>query len=478
MTAEILWSAVDAQAATNGKGPDLWRATGVSIDTRSVAAGDLFVALSGPNHDGHAFVKEALKKGAAAALVSRRPEGLPEYAPLLVVEDTLAALTQLGAAGRARSDAVVCAVTGSTGKTSTKELLRGACTALGKTHAAAASYNNHWGVPLTLARLPKDARWAICEVGMNRPGEIRALTRLVRPHLAVITNIGVAHLEYLGSREGIADAKAEIFEGFEPGGKAVLPRGDDFFDRLSAAAKAQGAEVISFGAHPSSDVRLLDYHPVGEGGDVVASFQGQALTFHVPFAGRHQAINALAALAAVQAMGGDVERAAAGLRALRPLAGRGARRRLSLGSGGAITLLDESYNGNPHSVAAALSVLSEVEPEGQGRRLVVLGDMLELGPDAERFHAELADAVSKSGAARVFLCGPLMRRLAEAPPTRLEVVHEADSESLAPHVVAALRDGDVVLVKGSLGSRMKVIVDALLAATSEERSTEGGKDAL
>ena len=238
--------------------------------------------------------------------------------------DTLAALTQLGAAGRARSDAVVCAVTGSTGKTSTKELLRGACTALGKTHAAAASYNNHWGVPLTLARLPKDARWAICEVGMNRPGEIRALTRLVRPHLAVITNIGVAHLEYLGSREGIADAKAEIFEGFEPGGKAVLPRGDDFFDRLSAAAKAQGAEVISFGAHPSSDVRLLDYHPVGEGGDVVASFQGQALTFHVPFAGRHQAINALAALAAVQAMGGDVERAAAGLRALRPLAGRGA----------------------------------------------------------------------------------------------------------------------------------------------------------
>lgn len=464
MTAETLWTAAEAKAATHGMGPDHWRATGVSIDTRSIAAGDLFVALSGPNHDAHAFVGEALAKGAAAALVARRPQGLGPEAPLLQVPDTLAALTELGRVGRARSTAAVAAVTGSTGKTSTKELLAAALGALGPTHAAAASYNNHWGVPLTLARLPRSAAWAVCEIGMNHAGEIAPLTRLVRPRVAVLTNIGVAHLEYLGSREAIADAKAEIFEGLEDGGTAVLPRGDDFFERLAAAARAQGAAIVGFGEHPQADVRLLDYAAEGAAGRVEAEVLGRHLSFRVPLAGRHQAGNALAAVAAVAALGGDVERAAAGLERLRPLAGRGARGELALPGGGSATLLDESYNANPQSVAAALAVLGETAPRGGGRRIAVLGDMLELGPEAPRLHADLAAELERAGVDRVFLCGPLMSHLAAALPDSLLAALAADSAALAPQVAAALRDGDVVLVKGSLGSRMKPVVEALQAA--------------
>ncbi|WP_366553957.1 UDP-N-acetylmuramoyl-tripeptide--D-alanyl-D-alanine ligase [Aquibaculum sediminis] len=474
MSAEILWTAAEAKAATNGTGPDLWRATGVSIDTRSIAAGDLFVALSGPNYDAHAFVGDALAKGAAAAVVSRLPEGLDETTPLLLVPDCLAALRDLGRAARARSQAKVIAVTGSSGKTSTKELLAGACAALGPTHAAAASYNNQWGVPLTLARLPRSAAWAVCEIGMNHAGEIRPLAALVRPHVAVITNIGVAHLEYLGSREAIADAKAEIFEGLEPGATAVLPRGDDFYERLSAAAEAAGADILTFGAHPAADLRLVDYQAEDEGGRVEAEVQGRPLRFSLPFAGRHQAGNALAALAAVRALGGDVATAARALEGLEPLAGRGARQTLVLSDGRRITLLDESYNANPLSVSAALSVLGDMTPQGEGRRIAVLGDMLELGPEAGRLHRALADNLSDAAVDAVFLCGPLMAVLAEALEGRTTVVHAPDSAALAPQIPPALRDGDVVLVKGSLGSKMKRVVDALTAASAAPRGAAKG----
>lgn len=466
MSAEILWTAAEAKAATNGMGPDHWRATGVSIDTRSIAAGDLFVALSGPNHDAHSFVDQALKQGAAAALVARRPEGVAPEAPLLCVADTLVALSDLGRAGRERSSARVVAVTGSTGKTSTKELLAAACAALGPTHAAAASYNNHWGVPLTLARLPRSARWAVCEIGMNHAGEIRPLTALVRPHVAVITNIGVAHLEHLGSREAIADAKAEIFEGLQPGGTAVLPREDDFYDRLAAAAEARGATILSFGSSAAADLRLVSYSADGEGGQAEAEVQGRRLGFRVPLAGRHQAYNALAALAAVAAMGGDVAEAAAGLERLSPLAGRGARGELRLPDGGRVTLIDESYNANPHSVAAALAVLGETAPRAKGRRVAVLGDMLELGPQAPQLHAGLAPVLQQAGVEQVFLCGPLMSHLACALPSHLLAAHGRDSAEIAHLVGPALRDGDVVLVKGSLGSRMKLVVDALKAGAA------------
>lgn len=476
MNAEVLWTAKDAKAATNGMGPDHWRATGVSIDSRSVAAGDLFAALSGPNFDGHDFVADALRKGAAAALVSRRPSGVADDAPLLLVRDTLAALRDLAAAARARSLAKVFAVTGSSGKTSSKELLAGACAALGPSHAAVASYNNHWGVPLTLARMPRETAWAVCEIGMNHAGEIRPLTRLVRPHAAIVTNVGQVHLEHLGSREAIADAKAEVFEGLESGGKVILPRGDDFFERLASAARERAAEVISFGAHPASDVRLLDYRPQGEGGMVEAHFFGRALTFRVPFAGRHQAINALGALAALHALGGDLERALEGLASLKPLAGRGARGRLKLPGGREIILLDESYNANPQSVAAALAVLGEVEPAGAGRRIAVLGDMLELGPEAGQLHAKLRGALLAAGVSHAFLCGRLMKHLADALPSNLTVVHAGDSQALAELLLPALADGDVVLVKGSLGSRMKHIVDALVA--EEEETGRGGANAL
>lgn len=478
MSAQVLWTAAEARAATDGMGPGHWRATGVSIDSRSVAAGDLFAALSGPNHDGHDFVAAALRKGAAAALVSRRPEGLADDAPLLLVEDTLEALRGLAAAARKRTAAGVFAITGSSGKTSSKELLAGACAALGSSHAAVASYNNHWGVPLTLARMPRDVAWAVCEIGMNHAGEIRPLAQLVRPHAALVTNVGLVHLEHLGSREAIADAKAEIFEGLEPGGKAILPRGDDFFERLAVAARARGAEVVSFGAHPASDVRLLDYRPEGEGGVVEALVFERPLTFRVPFAGRHQAFNALGVLAALQTLGGDLEQAAKGLAKVEPLAGRGARRHLALAGGGSITLLDESYNANPQSVAAALAVLGEVKPAGAGRRIAVLGDMLELGPEAGRLHAEVMKPLVAAGVSHAFLCGPLMEQLAQALPRNVTVVHAADSQALAEVLMPALGEGDVVLVKGSLGSRMQRIVDALKAAGTSEESRGGGARAL
>jgi UDP-N-acetylmuramoyl-tripeptide--D-alanyl-D-alanine ligase len=459
-----LWTAAEAVAATGGRAFGGWAALGISIDSRAVQPGDLFIALRGPRHDGHAFVGEALRRGACAAIV-HQPIGDPAaLGRLLEVDDTQRALEALGAAARRRSRARFIAVTGSVGKTGTKEALRQVLGRQGPTHASSASHNNHWGVPLSLARLPLEMRFAVLELGMNHAGEIAALTRQARPHVAVITTIAPAHIENLGSLEAIADAKAEIFEGLEADGVAVLNRDIPQFDRLAAAARRHGARIVAFGAADDADCRLIGAELDGEGSEVRAELHGRPLRYRVGLAGRHWVDNSLAVLAAVEAVGGDVAAAADALAGLLPLAGRGARTRIAVGTGTAL-LLDESYNANPASVRAALNVLGSLP----GRRIAVLGDMLELGPDGPRLHADLAEAVSVAGVDRLFTCGPLMANLHAAVAPARRGAHAPDAQALLPLVVAAVEPGDVILVKGSLGSRMAPIVEALRHGRHSER---------
>lgn len=451
-----LWTAGQIAAATGGSADRDWSVTGVSIDTRSIAPGDLFVALVGPNNDAHEFVQEALSRGAGGALVTHRPEGVAEDAPLVTVADTLDALTTLGAEGRLRAAASVIGVTGSVGKTSVKEALRHVLSEEYVTHASAASHNNHWGVPLTLARLPCDAHYAIIEMGMNRAGEIADLARLAVPHVALITRIAPAHLGHFSSVEAIADAKAELFEGLEAGGVAVLNRDDEYFDRLKAAAKRRDAPVITFGAHVESDWRLVDARLEPRFSEVEVELEGRRLHYRLGLPGRHQVENSLAVLASVGALCADVDAAAAALADLPAAVGRGRFRPLNV-EGGEATLLDESYNANPASMRAAIELLGR-QP---GRRIAVLGDMLELGPASPALHRELTGALDAAEVDLVFTCGSLTQELNRDLPRERVGDHKPTSDLLADAVRSALRPGDVVLVKGSLGSRMAVIVDAL-----------------
>jgi len=442
-----LWSFAELRAATGGTLAGEGAATGVSIDTRSLAPGDLFVALRAAR-DGHDFAVEALATGAAAALVERDLEG----GPLLRVADTLTGLAALGAAGRARFGGRCIAVTGSVGKTTTKEMLRRACAALGPTHASAASHNNHWGVPLTLARTPRDALWLAAEIGMNNRGEIAPLARLARPHVAVVTAIGTAHIGNLGSREAIAREKADICAGLEPGGIAVLPEETPFLPILREAAAAHGARALTFGT-----AQLLAFEGGAEGSRCRLDVLGAQVELARAQPGRHLAMNALAALTAIAAAGGDARAAAAALSGFGAGAGRGERRWLATADAGCALLLDESYNSSDTALRAALAVLSA---QPARRRLAVLGDMLELGRYGAAMHEALAPEVA-AGADLVYACGPLMRGLYEALPADRRGAHAADAATLAPLVQAALRDGDAVLVKGSLGMRMAGIVRAL-----------------
>ncbi|OJY78334.1 MAG: UDP-N-acetylmuramoyl-tripeptide--D-alanyl-D-alanine ligase [Rhodospirillales bacterium 70-18] len=449
-----LWSPQALLAATGGLLRAPFAATGVSIDTRTLRPGDLFVALLGEHGDGHAHVAAALAKGAAGAMVHRLPEGVADDAKLLQVADTLEGLRALAAFARARFAGRLVAVTGSVGKTTTKEMLRRICTAHGKTWAAEASHNNQWGLPLTLARLPAHAAFCIAEIGMNHAGETAPLAALARPHVAVITAIAPAHVGNLGSIEAIADEKAMVLTGLEREGVAVLPADTPLLDRLFA--RVGDARVILFGEAATATVRLLAAQADAEGTDIAARVDGQEVALRIAAPGRHMAMNALAALAAAHALGLPAESAAAVLAGFAPGAGRGARRTVPL-AGGTALLLDESYNASPVAVRAALRVLA-LPPAT--RRVVVLGDMLELGAHGPAEHAALAPDVA-AVADLLFTCGPLMRGLFEAVPAALRGAHAADSQALAPLVAAALRSGDAVLVKGSLGSRMKTIVQAI-----------------
>jgi UDP-N-acetylmuramoyl-tripeptide--D-alanyl-D-alanine ligase len=463
-----LWTAAEIAAATGGRTSGAWAVCGVSIDSRSVQPGELFVALRGPNHDGHVFVADALARG-AAALVDQAPQDLGGAAPLVVVDDTMAALTALGRAARTRSRARIAAVTGSVGKTGTKEALRLALSRQAPTHASAASHNNHWGVPLSLARAPRGTEYAVFELGMNAPGEIATLARLVRPHVALITAVEAAHLGFFSSIEAIADAKGEIFQGLEPGGIAVLNADNPHYAHLRMLAEAAGcARVIGFGSATGATAHLRDARLDRAGSELVMTLDGRQIAFRVGAPGRHWVSNALGVIACAAALGADPEAAAHTLAEFTPPAGRGRQHRLAV-RGGSITLIDDSYNANPASVRAALEVLGSAP----GRRLAVLGDMLELGDHARTLHAALAAPIGGCGVDRVYTAGPAMRELHDALPPARRGAHVDDAVNLLSLLRAELRPGDTVLVKGSLGMRMGRIVEALLAQSEPERRVAG-----
>jgi len=460
----VLWTSADAEAATGGRGNRPWLARGISIDTRTLAHDDLFIAIKGETHDGHDHLEAAFSAGASAAMIDHIPHGASlDSRALLMVRDTIEAVTRLGAAARARApDVRAVAVTGSVGKTSTKDALRHVLAAQAPTHGAAASFNNHIGVPVTLARLPPSSRFAVYEIGMNHANEIAPLVHLVRPQVAVITMIAAAHTEnFPDGIDGVARAKAEIFEA--GGEAAIINRDSVYFERLAARARARGfTRIIGFGGDDAADIRLVDLEPAPTHSMVTASIDGRPLTYRVGAPGRHWAINSLAVLGAVGALGAHVGAAAEALATMSAVKGRGMQ--ITIGEGDRrFTLIDDSYNANPTSMRAALDVLRQIDPAPGGRRVAVLGDMLELGPDAARLHAELADAVISAEVDLVFTCGPLMAVLAQSLPATRRGVHAPSSEQLVAQVVAAIQGGDVVVVKGSLGSRMAPIVAALQA---------------
>ena len=467
MTARALWT-VEAMAsamAAECQGQLPQSIAGLSIDSRSIAPGEAFFAIHGDRRDGHDFVAGALAAKAALAVVARdRRAQFPADAPVLIVPDVLIALRELGGAARARMRGKVIGVTGSVGKTGTKEALRLALSKDGETHASVASYNNQWGVPLSLARCPISAQYAVFEMGMNHPGEIAPLSRLVRPDIAVITTIAPVHLEFLGSLANIADAKAEIFLGVPPGGAAVINRDIAQFAQLQERALRAGIKrVVSFGEHPQADARLIKCALHARCSTVEAEILGTRFSYKIGAPGRHSVINTLGVLAAAELAGADLALAALALAELHAAPGRGAPIAIEL-PGGSALLLDESYNANPASVDAALAVLGRSLIGPQGRRIAVLGDMLELGPKGVDLHRGLADAVVASGIDLVFCCGPLMRALWDALPADRRGGYAEDSVALEAQVLPAIRAGDAVMVKGSLGSRMAPIVKALQRA--------------
>ena len=457
------WS-TEAMVAAMGarvRGPVPEAVTGLSIDSRTLAAGEAFFAIKG-QRDGHAFVPAALEAGAGLAVVSEEKLAeMPSHAPLLVVPDVLAALTDLARAARTRAKARVIAVTGSVGKTSTKEALRQVLSHCGATHASVASYNNHWGVPLSLARMPAGTQFAVFEIGMNHAGEIAPLSRLVRPHVAIVTTVEPVHLEHFPSVEAIADAKAEIFLGVEPGGYAVINRDNPHYGRLRRAAEARGLSVVTFGEHPDSEARLLKVSLTPESSAAEASILGVDVTYKIGAPGRHIVLNSLAVLAAASLVGADLALAALGLATLEPPAGRGQRIVLGLTGGGEAILIDESYNANPASMRAALALLGQTPVGRQGRRIAVLGDMLELGPAGRELHRGLVEPILTHGIDLVFCAGPLMLALWEALPSERRGGYAETAAALETQVISAIRAGDAVMVKGSLGSKMGPIVKAL-----------------
>ncbi|WP_091863647.1 UDP-N-acetylmuramoylalanyl-D-glutamyl-2,6-diaminopimelate--D-alanyl-D-alanine ligase [Methylobacterium brachiatum] len=465
-----LWTRDDLEAATGGRliGEDR-PIGGASIDTRTLEPGDLFFAIRGEARDGHDFVADALKRGAGAAVVSEaRAADLSAHGPVLAVPDAgadpvLTAMTRLGEAARARTDAQVVAVTGSVGKTGTKEALRHVLAGQGETHASAASYNNHWGVPLTLARMPQATRYGVFEIGMNHPAEIVPLTAQVRPDIALITTVEPVHIEHFASVSAIADAKGEIFSGLEPGGVAIINRDTATFERLLAHARASRAgRVVSFGEHPEADVRAQTIVLRPDLSVVDAVVMGQPVTYKLGTAGRHTALNSLGVMAVIHALGADLAEAALSLAGLAPPVGRGERTALEI-DGGTAYLVDESYNANPASVRAAIATLAGIETGPRGRRIAVLGDMLELGAASPDLHRGLAEAIEAARIDLVFASGPLMRNLFEAlPVSRRGGVADTAADLIEP-LTRNLRSGDAVMVKGSNGSRMGRIVEVLKA---------------
>ena len=469
-----LWTYDSLVVATGGRriGASPEAVTGISIDSRTIAPGDAFFAIKGDTHDGHDFVSTALARGAATAVVAEsRLAGLGRNrGSLTIVPDVLAALGALGIASRARSDARIVAVTGSVGKTTTKEMLAAALGADGLTHSAQASFNNHWGVPLTLARMPHDARYGVFEIGMNHAGEIEPLVKMVRPHVAIITTVDPVHLEYFKDVKAIARAKAEIFLGIEKGGAALVNRDNPHYALLARLAQEAGVErIVGFGEHKKAEIRLQAVKLKEDCSCVSASILGEAVSYKLGAPGRHLVQNSLAVLGAVSLLGGDLARAMLALAAFGAGKGRGERQALRLRSGTA-TLIDESYNANPASMRAAIALLGQTQSGRAGRRIAVLGDMRELGKGSAKLHAALAGPLAEAGVDTVFLAGPLMASLWEKLPADMRGGYAASAAELEPVLLKSLAAGDVVMVKGSNASRMGPLVESLKARFAPQKA--------
>lgn len=463
MNSSPLWQLSDAVAAMEATGSLVVDGPidGISIDSRTVARDDLFFAILGDQLDGHDYVEKALDAGARAAVVSRPVAGVPST-KLIQVGDTLEALNRLGVAARGRTDAKIIAITGSVGKTGTKEALRLALATCGQVHAAVASFNNHWGVPLTLARCPAASEFGIFEIGMNHPGEITPLVKMVRPHIVIITNVLPVHLVYFASVDEIAKAKAEIFDGVEPGGTAILNRDNPYYDYLAKAARAAGIEkIITVGEREDAHVRLVGCELHADRSIVQVEVMGETIAYEIGAPGKHLAFNSLAVLAAVKEAGGDIRFAALALKDWRAPAGRGAQHILNVAGKSAI-LIDEMFNANPASMAAALATLGNFEPEGTGRRIAVIGDMLELGEMSINAHRALLSSLLEAKVHKVFAVGPHMKFLWEEVPETIRGAYAPNALDLKKILPEAIQPGDVVMIKGSKGTKMGPLVDALL----------------
>ena len=465
-----LWNHSEAAQACNGAAKGNWIAHGVSIDSRAISQDDLFVAIKGPNADGHDYVKSALNAGAAAAMVSEIRSEWPTNIPHILVNDTDKGLNALAHCARDRitQRASILGVTGSVGKTGTKEALRHVLSQQGSTIATQGNLNNQWGLPLSLARMPADTVYGILELGMNHAGEIRALSKILRPHIAIITTIEPVHTEFFDSIEDIADAKAEIFDGMASDGIAILNRENPYFDRLqSRAIEKKLNSIISFGDHADAEARVIDCKLGASFSDIQADICGESITYRLGVPGKHWVLNSLAVLAGVKVAGGEVAEAAFALADINALKGRGEQRLITY-DGGTFTLIDESYNASPVSMRAAFQVLKNTTPAQNGRRIAVLGDMLELGTEADAIHAALAKDISSAGIDIAILAGNHMAALYTALPKSVAAEHDITSDNILPVVINTVRPGDVVTVKGSLGSRMAPIT-AALAALDETR---------
>ena len=462
----LLWTSDAMVEAMNGRpvGKLPEGITGISIDTRTLQTGEAFFAIKGDALDGHDYATAAVAAGAALLVVAEAK--LPALgklkAPMIVVDDVLAAMTRLGIASRERSHAQIIAVTGSVGKTTTKEALRHVLAKAGKVHASVASFNNHWGVPLTLARMPADTDYGVFEIGMNHADEIRPLAKMVRPHVALITLIAPAHLGHFKNLQEIAIAKAEIFEGVVPGGYGLLNRDDKHFKLLEKMALDAGVEhVKSFGENTRADYRLIKLKLHDECSCLTARLAGEEVVVKIGAPGRHIVQNVLAVLGGAHLSGADMTKVTLALASLRPESGRGARHILEIANG-TFTLIDESYNANPASMRAAIELLAAATPQGKGRRIAVLGDMLELGKQAPKLHAELSSVILANPINMVFLGGPEMAALKSAMPVEFHAEYRQTVDELQPQLLNTIRAGDVIMIKSSKGTGFAQIVKTLL----------------
>jgi UDP-N-acetylmuramoyl-tripeptide--D-alanyl-D-alanine ligase len=460
-----LWTHSEADTASGGISSAPWSASGVSIDTRTLVKGDLFIAIRGDQFDGHNFIQSAINQGASAILLDTMPKQ-PIGIPYIKTNDTFKALQDLSRYARNRTDATIIAITGSVGKTSTKEALKLAFSSLGPTMANKGGLNNHLGLPLSLARLPKETKYGIFEMGMNHPGELSELTDIARPHIAIITNVEEVHKEFFSSIEEIAKAKAEIFKGLEPNGTAIVNRDSHCFDILQQTAQQDKAQIVTYGAHIDSDIRLRNITICDNNCNVKASINDSVVNYSLNTPARHLAFNSLAVLASIKALNLDMKKASQSLSNFTSLQGRGEQQKIVL-ENGSFLLIDESYNASPVAVRAALEVLNKSPLKSKGRRIFIFGDMGELGCDSAKFHANLAQDVLENEVDLVYSCGPLAQKLSDALPPHLRGLHKNDSGELAQEIGEHIQPNDIVLVKGSFSTNMKLIVDQLKKLNAE-----------